>query len=344
MSESYRRYPHEIAAHPPFSLRGGLVVALPTPFAGGAIDESALARLCARQADAGTSAVVVCGTTGEAPALSHAEQRRVVEAAAEAVGDRVPVIAGAGSANTAASVELARQAEEAGAAALLCVTPYYVRPTQEGIYRHMLAIHDAVNIPLILYDVPARTGCALADDTVVRLACFERVIGLKDAAGDVTRPQRLRPRLNHGFLLLSGDDATQADYRRMGGDGCISVSANIAPRLCARLHDACDRGDLQAAAGLEAALAPLHRALFVEANPTAVKYALSRMNLISAELRLPLLPLSAAHHHTVDAAVEAALRVELAPDTPAIPAAPPSCVSLEFVARALALRHEAAWS
>ena len=326
----------------PFSLRGGSLVAMPTPFADGQVDEKSIAALCARQIAGGTSAIVVCATTGEAPSLSHAEQRRVIEVAVRAVDGRIPVIAGAGTSGTAASIELACQAEDAGAAALLCVTPYYVRPTQEGIFQHMRAIHDAVNIPLILYDVPTRTGCALADDTVVRLAGLPRVVGLKDATGDLGRLARLRARVKGDFLLLSGDDVTQAEHRRAGGDGCISVTANVAPRLCAQMHAAWDTGDVQTFEHLAEFVAPLSRVLFVETNPIPVKHALHQLGLISNELRLPLLPLSAEHRKAVQAALDATRTIEKE-RVPANDRALPGFMNSEIFARALAPRNELTW-
>lgn len=297
--------PEQAAGPSPFSLRGGSIVAMPTPFINGEVDHEALSALCARHVDAGTNAIVVCATTGEAPALSHAEQRQVIEVAVETVGDRLPIIAGAGTGNTATSIELARQAEQARASALLCVTPYYVRPTQEGVYRHMRAIHDAVNLPLILYDVPARTGCALADDTVIRLSALPRIVGLKDASGDLTRPAQLRPCIKSDFLMLSGDDITQAQHRSAGGDGCISVTANITPNLCAQMQSAWDHGDLDTFHRIASLLAPLSRALFVEANPIPVKRALERQGLISGGLRMPLTPLSVEHEDTLCAVLDA---------------------------------------
>jgi 4-hydroxy-tetrahydrodipicolinate synthase len=270
----------------------GSCVALPTPFRYGTVDFLALEALCHRQIDAGTAALVPCGTTGEAPLLRSAEHRRVVEAAVAAAGGRVPVIAGAGSNNTQTAVELARAAEQAGAQALLCVTPYYLKPTQAGLVAHFTAIHDAVGLPIILYDVPSRTACAMADVTIKRLADLPRIVGLKDATGDIPRAKQLRRRLGDGFMLLSGDDASQAAFRRAGGDGCISVTANVAPALCAALHRACDHHDEADIARLEAILAPLHAAMFLEANPIPVKRALYRLGLMVDGLRLPLTPLS----------------------------------------------------
>jgi 4-hydroxy-tetrahydrodipicolinate synthase len=278
---------------PDFRLHGSCV-ALPTPFCYGTVDFLALEALCNRQIDAGTTALVPCGTTGEAPLLTAAEQQRVVEATVAAAAGRVPVIAGAGSNNTHTAVELARSAEQAGAQALLCVTPYYLKPTQTGLIAHFKAIHDAVDLPIILYDVPSRTACPMADVTIKRLADLPRIVGLKDATGDIPRVKQLRRRLGDRFILLSGDDASQAAFRLAGGDGCISVTANVAPALCAALQEACDRRDVDALAHLEAILAPLHAAMFLESNPIPVKRALHRMGFMVDGLRLPLTPLSPA--------------------------------------------------
>jgi 4-hydroxy-tetrahydrodipicolinate synthase len=271
----------------------GSCVALPTPFRYGTVDFLALEALCHRQIYAGTAALVPCGTTGEAPLLTAAEHRRVVEATVAAAGGRVPVIAGAGSNNTQTAVELARAAEQAGAQALLCVTPYYLKPSQAGLVAHFTAIHDAVGLPVILYDVPSRTACPMIDVTIKRLADLPRIVGLKDATGDIPRVKQLRRRLGDRFILLSGDDASQVAFRLAGGDGCISVTANVAPALCAALHAACDRHDEAAVARLEAILEPLHAAMFLEANPIPVKRALHRLGLIVDGLRLPLTPLNA---------------------------------------------------
>jgi len=271
----------------------GSCVALPTPFRYGAIDFLALEALCHRQIVAGTAALVPCGTTGEAPLLTAAEHRRVVEATVAAAGGRVPVIAGAGSNNTQTAVELARAAEHAGAQALLCVTPYYLKPSQAGLVAHFTAIHDAVGLPVILYDVPSRTACPMVDVTIKRLADLPRIVGLKDATGDIPRVKQLRRRLGDRFILLSGDDASQVAFRLAGGDGCISVTANVAPALCAALQTACDRHDEAAVARLEAILEPLHAAMFLEANPIPVKRALHRLGLMVDGLRLPLTPLNA---------------------------------------------------
>jgi 4-hydroxy-tetrahydrodipicolinate synthase len=274
-----------------FTLQGSCV-ALPTPFRFGAVDFAALEALCHRQIERGTAALVPCGTTGEAPLLTPAEHQRVVAAAVDAAAGRVPVIAGAGNNSTQASIELAKSAERVGAQALLCVAPYYLRPTQAGLIARFRAIHDAVGIPIILYDVPARTACPIADITIKRLAELPRIAGVKDATGDIARVARLRRRLGEKFVLLSGDDESQTAFRLAGGNGCISVTANVAPALCAALQAACDRRDEVEIARLDALLAPLHATLFLEPNPIPVKRALHRLGLMADGLRLPLTPLS----------------------------------------------------
>jgi 4-hydroxy-tetrahydrodipicolinate synthase len=263
-------------------------VALATPFRAGAIDADAVAHLCERQVQRGTDAIVVCGSTGEGPALSLAEQARVVEVAVEAVAARVPVIAGCGAPATDAAVALAQNAVRSGAAALLCSPPPYVKPTQEGIIAHIRAVSRAAGLPVILYDVPGRAGVAIADETVTRLFEAGLVTAIKDAAGDLARPPRLRALCGAGLGQLTGDDATAAAYRAMGGHGCISVTANVAPALCAQLHAAWERGDLGCFARLRDLLAPLHDALFLESNPIPLKAALSVLRLCMGDLRLPL--------------------------------------------------------
>ncbi|MBL6653493.1 MAG: 4-hydroxy-tetrahydrodipicolinate synthase, partial [Reyranella sp.] len=252
-----------------------------------------------RLIERGIAALVPCGTTGESPLLTAEEHHHVVAATVTAAAGRVPVIAGACSNNTQTAAELARSAERAGADALLCVTPFYLKPSQAGMMMHFRAIHDAVGIPIILYDVPSRTAVALSDVTVRRLAELPRIIGLKDATGEIPRVARLRRRLGPDFLLLSGDDASQAAFRSAGGDGCISVTANVAPALCAALHHAADErldADVQSYSQI---LAPLHAALFLEANPIPLKRALSRLGLMGDSLRLPLTPLSADADRTL---------------------------------------------
>jgi len=257
----------------------------------GRVDLVALDALCRRLVDRGIAGLAPCGTTGEAPLLTAEEHHQVVATTVAAAAGRVPVIAGAGSNNTAAAVEFARSAERAGAAALLCVTPCYLKPSQAGMMMHFRTVHDAVGLPIILYDVPARTGCALDDVTVRRLADLPRIIGLKDATGDIPRVARLRRRLGPEFLLLSGDDASQSAFRLAGGDGCISVTANVVPALCAALHAACDEKLQAEIRWFDQILAPLHEALFLEANPIPLKRALSLLGLMGDGMRLPLTPL-----------------------------------------------------
>lgn len=305
----------------------GSLAALPTPYRFGKVDIEALEGLCDRLITDGTSALAPCGTTGEAPLLTPEEHRLVVARTVAAAAGRVPIVAGAGSNNTQTAVELARSAEKAGAAALLCVTPFYLKPSQAGLFAHFKAIHDAVQLPLVLYDVPSRTACALSDVTVRRLAELPRVVGLKDATGNIPRVPRLRRRLGARFLLLSGDDATQAAFRLAGGDGCISVTANVAPALCACLHRACDARDGAEIARLERILAPLHAALFLEANPIPLKRALHHLGLMGDGLRLPLTPLGPLDDQKLVqvldtvAAAERAARLSLAVSPPRLPRA-----------------------
>jgi len=272
---------------------GGYAPALPTPFGdSGDLDVAALERLCRRQLEEGATALVVCGTTGEAPTLSRAEHHTIVNVAAGVAQRQIPVIAGAGSNSTRQAVELASDAEVAGADAILSIVPYYNKPTQAGMYAHFRAIAESTGLPIILYDVPSRTVCGLADDTVARLAEMPQVIGLKDATGDAARPLRLRPLLRPGFRLLSGDDATASAFLANGGDGCISVTSNVAPGLCRAMYLAWKQGQIARAQRLAAVAAPLTAALSRESNPVPVKYALSVMNIVSPRVRLPLVELT----------------------------------------------------
>lgn len=288
------------AGHPILRL-GGYAPALPTPFdAAGDLDVGALERLCHRQIEEGATALVVCGTTGEAPTLTPAEHATIVRTAVRVGRGRILVIAGAGSNSTSHAIELARDAEAAGADAVLSVVPYYNKPTQAGMHAHFRAIAEAIGLPLILYDVPARTVSGLADETIARLAEMTQCIGLKDATGDVTRPLRLRALIGSEFRLLSGDDATALAFFAQGGDGCISVVSNVAPGLCRAMHLAWRQGEIARAQQLAAAIARLAAALFRESNPAPVKYALSSMNLVSPKVRLPLVQLKSETKAEID--------------------------------------------
>jgi 4-hydroxy-tetrahydrodipicolinate synthase len=280
----------------------GYAPALPTPFdESGEIDVAALEWFCDRQIKAGANALVVCGTTGEAPNLSRQEHDRIVRIAVNAARGKMPVIAGAGSNSTGQAVELSRDAEAAGADAVLSVVPYYNKPTQSGMYAHFRAVAEATGLPIILYDVPSRTVCGLADDTIARLAELPQFIGLKDASGDITRPLRLRSLLGREFRLISGDDATALAFFAQGGDGCISVTSNVAPGLCRAIYLACKQGQLGQAQRLATAAARLTAALFRESNPAPVKYALSLMRLMSPSVRLPLVELSSESKAEIEA-------------------------------------------
>lgn len=291
-------------------LRGSMT-ALITPFKDGRIDEEAFVFLCRRQIDRGTAALVPCGTTGEAPALTHGEQRRLIELALKAAAGRVPIIAGAGSNCTRTAIEFIQAAERSGADAVLSVVPYYNRPTQEGLYQHFKALQSETDLPVFLYDVPSRTGASLALDTIERLADLPNIIGLKDATGDLERAKRLRGLLGEDFLLLCGDDGRLADYLTLGSQGSISVTGNVSPALCAALHRAWDANDAELFRHLDHLLRPLNDALFLETNPIPVKWALARLGVIGDELRLPLTPLAQHHHANVRRALDAVLAEEV---------------------------------
>ncbi len=282
----------------------GSITALVTPFRGGSLDEAALRDLVEWQIAEGSHGLVPCGTTGESPTLTHAEHRRVVELVIEAAGGRVPVIAGAGSNSTEEAIELSRHAEAAGATALLIVAPYYNRPGQEGIYQHFRRIDEAVGIPIIVYNIPPRSAVDISVETLGRI--FEdcaNVVGVKDATMNLARPSLERMACGEAFNLLSGEDATALGYMAHGGHGCISVTANVAPRLCAEFQSACLAGDFKTALDYQDRLMPLHRALFLEPNPAGPKYALERLGRITSEIRLPLTAVSPGVAQEIDAAM-----------------------------------------
>jgi 4-hydroxy-tetrahydrodipicolinate synthase len=283
----------------------GSIVALVTPFKKGKVDLDVFQQLVEWHVASGTHGLVPCGTTGESPTLSTEEHKSIIKACLEAANGKVPVIAGAGSNSTEKAVDLARFADKSGADGILVVTPYYNKPTQEGMYQHFKAVNDAVGIPIILYNVPGRTGVEISVETVVRCAGLRNVKGIKDASVDLSRPLALRVALGDGFCQLSGEDATVAAYLAQGGHGCISVTANVAPALCAELHTFWQKKDWKNFERTRDALLPLHKNLFIETSPSPAKYCLSRLGKIpSEELRLPLVPVTAATRQKLDEAME----------------------------------------
>lgn len=281
----------------------GSNTALITPFRNGSIDEDAFRRLVEWQIAEGTHGLVPVGTTGESPTLDFDEHKRVIEITVEVARKRIPVIAGTGSNSTAEAIELSQYAEKAGADGLLIVTPYYNKPTQEGLYQHFKAINDAVGIPIIIYNIPARSIVDMSVATMVRCAELKNVAGVKDATANLARVTQQRLACGQDFCQLSGEDATALGFMAHGGHGCISVVSNIAPRLCAEFQNACLKGDYKTALNLQDRLMVLHEVLFIETNPGPVKYAASRLGLCSAEMRLPLVPVSEATRKAVDAAL-----------------------------------------
>jgi len=270
----------------------GSITALITPFKDGKIDEAAFRKLINWQIAEGTQGLVPCGTTGESPTLSHDEHNRVIEICVEEARGRVPVIAGTGSNSTEEAIMLTRHAKEVGCDAVLSVTGYYNKPTQEGQYRHFMAVADAVDIPIILYNIPARAIVGINLDTMARLSKHKNIIGVKDATANLTRPSLERLACGPDWLMVSGEDGTALGYNAHGGQGCISVAANLAPRACAEFQAACAAGDYAKARDYQDRLMPLHDALFCETSPAPVKYGASLLGLCSAEVRLPLVEAS----------------------------------------------------
>jgi 4-hydroxy-tetrahydrodipicolinate synthase len=270
----------------------GSFTALVTPFKNGSLDEGAFRGLVDWQLAEGTNGLVPVGTTGESPTLSHKEHQQVVEWCIEQVRGRAPVIAGAGSNSTAEAIAMSRDAEKAGADAVLVVTPYYNKPTQEGLYQHFKAINDAIGIPIIIYNIPSRSVIDMSVDTMKRLFELKNIAGVKDATASMVRVSQQRQAMGAGFNQLSGEDATALGFNAHGGHGCISVTANVAPRLCAEFQGACRKGDFAAALKLQDKLMPLHNALFIETNPAPAKYALSVLGKCDETVRLPMVPVS----------------------------------------------------
>lgn len=267
----------------------GSIPALVTPFRNGRVDEAAFIALVERQIAGGSHALIPCGTTGESSTLSHEEHRAVVELCVRTAAGRTPVIAGAGSNATEEAIGLLQFAKEVGAHAALVVSPYYNRPTQDGIYAHYKTLSERVQLPVLIYNVPARTGSDILPETMARLAKLPNMIGCKDASAQLDRPARHAALCGADFIQLSGEDATALAFNAAGGRGCISVTANVAPGRCAEMQEATLAGDFAEARRINASLVRLHRGLFLESSPSPTKYALSRLGLCSAEMRLPLM-------------------------------------------------------
>jgi len=281
----------------------GSITALVTPFRDGKVDEGALAELVEWHVAEGSHGLVPAGTTGETPTLSHDEHHRCIKIVVEAAAGRVPVIAGAGSNSTEEAISLARFAGEAGADAVLVVTPYYNKPNQRGLYHHYRTLHDAVDLPIIIYNIPGRSVVDMAPATMGELARLPRIVGVKDATGDVTRVSDQRAACGQDFIQLSGEDASALGFNAHGGVGCISVVANVAPRLCSEFQEAMLAGDYTRALDYQDRLLPLHRACFAEPNPCPTKFALSLLGKCSEEVRSPLVPIEESTRERMRAAM-----------------------------------------
>lgn len=284
----------------------GVITALITPLRDGKVDEAAFTQLLERQIAAGIHGVVPMGTTGESASLKLDEHKRVVELCVQAAAGRVRVIAGAGSSATDKAIELVRHAKTVGADGALVVTPYYNRPSQEGLALHFESVAEAVQMPLVLYNVPGRTGVDMANETVARLAAHPNIVGIKDATGDLGRVSWMRANIGGQFALISGDDPSYLGYHAQGGVGVISVTSNVAPEAMVALHDAAASGDYAAARDWQDRLIGLHKALFLDNSPSPTKYALSRLGLCAQEVRLPLAPTTDAVKPAIDRALDEA--------------------------------------
>ena len=282
----------------------GSLTALITPFSQNQVDEAALRKMVNWQIESGTHGLVAVGTTGESPTLTEEEHKRVVEIVVEESNGRVPVIAGAGSNNPREAIKYARFAQEVGADGLLCVAGYYNRPSQEGLYQHFKAVHDEVELPIIIYNIPPRVVVDIKPETMARLAELQRVVGVKDATGNLSRIWHERMLIKKDFAFFSGDDMTAVAYNVSGGRGCISVASNIAPKLCAQMQEACLAGDYARARDIQDKLAPLHAALFVEPSPAGAKYAASLLELCSEVCRVPIVPLAAETREQIREALD----------------------------------------
>jgi len=284
----------------------GSLVALITPFKDGKVDEPAFQRFVEWQIEQGTHGLVPCGTTGESPTLSHDEHKRVVELCIEAAAGRVPVIAGAGSNNTAEAIDLTQHAKKAGADGVLVVTPYYNRPTQEGLYQHFKAVNDCADIPIIIYNIPPRSVVDMSVETMARLSKLPNIVGVKDATTDLQRPSLEKMACGDDFCLLSGEDGTAIGYLAQGGHGCISVTANVAPKLCAMMHEAWQQSAIQRAQQINMQLMPVHEAMFYQRSPAGPKYGAHLLGHCEPETRLPMTPAEPKTKDIVKAAMEEA--------------------------------------
>ena len=287
-------------------LKGSLVAIVTPMHADGTLDSAALRALIDWHVEQGTDGIVVVGTTGESPTVDIEEHCELIRITVQQSAGRIPVIAGTGANSTREAIELTARAREVGADACLLVTPYYNKPTQEGLYQHFKAIAEAVDIPQILYNVPSRTGCDLTNDTTLRLAGISNIVGIKDATGSIERNTNLLLRAPAGFAIYTGDDASALACLLLGGHGVISVTANVAPKQMHEMCQAAFAGELLRARAVNQSLFALHQTLFVEANPIPVKWALQEMGRIASGIRLPLTPLSATHHETLRNALRAA--------------------------------------
>ena len=284
----------------------GSFVALITPFRNGAVDESAFQEHVAWQLGQGTRGLVPIGTTGECPALEDDEQERLIALCVEVSKGRAPVIPGTGFNSTAHTIHATKVAKKAGADAALVVCPYYNKPTQEGLYLHFKAVHDAVDFPIVIYNIPGRTAVDMSNATMARLAKLPNIVGVKDATNDLARPLKMRVEIDGEFSLLSGEDATAVAYLAQGGDGVISVTANVAPGLCSEMHEAWQKGNVAAVRRINERLIPLHDALFAETSPAPVKYAASLLGRCTPEVRQPLCELMPATKERVEGAMRGA--------------------------------------
>ena len=281
----------------------GIITALVTPFRQGAVDDAALEALINWQIAEGVHGLVPCGTTGECATLTHEEHTHVVKRTVEIAAGRVPIIAGAGSNSTDEAILLAQAAQDSGAQAILSVAPYYNKPSQDGIFAHFEAIHNACDLPIILYNIPGRSVIDMGDALIARLAELPRIIGLKDATGDLSRVSTLRSLAGNDFIQLSGEDMTAIGFNAMGGVGCISVTSNVMPAALVKIQELAARGDFQAALALHDGMVDLHEAMFCTSSPAPAKYALAHLGKCSPEVRLPIVPVDEAAKRQIDAAL-----------------------------------------